>query len=102
MTSKQLSLDSAAALVPDGAQVVMSAGMERAPMALLRALARRRAKGLRALGVVGGAINMDFLCGARALASIDTCSVSLNPYHRDAPNFVRAIQTGQIRMFDNT
>jgi hypothetical protein len=45
---------------------------------------------------------MDFLAGAGALASIDTCSVSLNPYHREAPNFVRAIQTGRIRMFDNT
>jgi hypothetical protein len=45
---------------------------------------------------------MDFLVGSRVAASIDTCSVSFNPFHRDAPNFVRAIQTGQIRMFDNT
>ena len=102
MQDKLLSLEQAAALVPDGAQVVMSGGMTAAPMAMLRALAKRRAKGLRAVGVVGGAINMDFLVGARVAASIDTCSVSLNPFHRDAPNFVRAIQTGRIRMFDNT
>lgn len=102
MTSKLLSASQAAALVADGDQVVMSGGMTAAPMAMLRALAKRRAKGLRAIGVVGGALNMDFLCGAGALASIDTCSISLNPVQREAPNFLRAIQTGQIRMFDNT
>jgi glutaconate CoA-transferase subunit A len=100
--SKRLSLDQAAALVANGDQIVMSGGMTASPMAMLRALARRGARGLRALGVVGGAINMDFLAGAGAVASIDTCSVSLNPYQREAPNFVRAIQTGRIRMFDNT
>jgi glutaconate CoA-transferase subunit A len=102
MTHKVRSLEDAAKLVADGDQVVMSGGMSASPMAMLRALAKRRARGLRAVGVVGGALNMDFLCGAGALSSIDTCSVSFNPIQREAPNFLRAIQTGQIRMFDNT
>lgn len=102
MPAKLLTFPQAAALVSDGEQIVMSGGMSASPMAMVRALVKRRARGLRAVGVVGGAINMDFLAGAGALASIDTCSVSFNPIQRDAPNFLRAIQTGQIRMFDNT
>jgi len=102
MASKQLSLEEAASLVADGDQVVMSGGMSASPMAMLRALVKRGARGLHAVGVVGGALNMDFLAGAGALASIDTCSVTLNPFEREAPNFLRAVQTGQIRMFDNT
>jgi glutaconate CoA-transferase subunit A len=102
MSDKQRTLEAAAALVRDGAQVVMSAGMARAPMALLRQLVRRRARGLRLVGVVGGEINLDFLVGAGAAASVDTCSVTLGTFARTGPNFARWVTQGRVRALDNT
>lgn len=67
MRDKTRNAADAALLVKDGAQVVMSAGMQRAPMAIIRQLVRQGAKALRLAGVVGGAINLDFLVGAEVL-----------------------------------
>ena len=100
--TKLIALDAAAELVRDGDQIVMSGKMDWQPMAMLRSLVRRGARDLRVVGVVGAAINADFLTGAGSVASIDSCSVSLNPLSRDAPNFVRALLRGQIKMLDNT
>jgi acyl CoA:acetate/3-ketoacid CoA transferase alpha subunit len=80
----------------------MGAGMERAPMALLRELVRQRRQGLRLAGVVGGALNLDFLVGAGAAVSVDTCSVTLGRFARTGPNFQRHVQNGRIRALDNT
>ncbi len=102
MTSKIVSMDSAASLIRDGDQIVMSGGMDWSPMALLRAAVRRDIRELRAVGVVGGTIDMDFLIGAGAVASVDTCSVAFHPYARNAPNFVRHLTRGRIKMLDNT
>ena len=102
MTDKIVAMETAAELIRDGDQIVMSGGMDWTPMALLRAAVRRDARGLRAVGVVGGAIDMDFLIGAGAAASVDTCSVAFQPYGRDAPNFVRHLTRGRIKMLDNT
>ena len=102
MTGKTLTLTEAAALISDGDQVVMSAGMERSPMALLRELVRQGRRKLRLAGVVGGAINLDFLVGAGAVASVDTCSVTLAPFARTGPNFQRHVQQGRIKAMDNT
>ena len=102
MTDKTLTLAQAAALVADGDQVVMSAGMVRSPMALLRELVRQGRTGLRLAGVVGGALNLDFLVGAGAAASVDTCSVTLGPFARTGPNFQRHVQDGRIKALDNT
>ena len=102
MTDKIRTLAEAAALISDGDQVVMSAGMERSPMALLRELVRQGRRKLRLAGVVGGAINLDFLVGAGAVASVDTCSVTLPPFARTGPNFQRHVQQGRIMALDNT
>ena len=102
MRDKLLSLHAAAELVKDGDQVVMSARMEGAPMALLRELVRQRRRNLRLVGVVGGTINLDFLVGAGAAASVDTCSVSLAPFARTGPNFARHVTQGRIKALDNT
>ncbi|MCH7477616.1 MAG: hypothetical protein IIA14_05905 [SAR324 cluster bacterium] len=102
MRDKLLSLHAAAALVKDGDQVVMSSRMEGAPMALLREMVRQRRRHLRLLGVVGGTINLDFLVGAGAAASVDTCSVSLAPFARTGPNFARHVTQGRIKALDNT
>lgn len=102
MMNKQRTLSEAAAQVSDGCQIVMSAGMERAPMAMLRELVRAGRRELRLVGVVGGALNLDFMVGAGAAASIDTCSVTLGTFARTGPNFQRAVERGRLRPLDNT
>src|SRR5579863_3971295 len=71
MRSKLQTLEEAARLVKDGDQVVMSANMNKSPMALLRQLVRQGSKNLRTVGVVGGEINLDFLVGAGVASSVD-------------------------------
>ncbi len=102
MKDIRLSLQQAGALVADGDQIVMGAGMERSPMALLRELVRQERRSLRLVGVVGGALNLDFLVGAGAAASVDTCSVTLGRFARTGPNFQRHVQDGRIKALDNT
>lgn len=102
MTDKLCSLEDAAAQIHDGDQIVMSAGMQRAPMALLRELVRQGHQQLRLVGVVGAAINADFLLGAGAATSVDTCSVTLGAFARTGPNFQRMVQEGRLRPLDNT
>lgn len=102
MREKVRSLEQAAALVPSGASLVMSANMMRSPMALLRQLVRQGTRNLRVVGVVGGEINIDFLCGAGAVGVVDTCSVTLGSFARTGPNFARLVQQGRVKALDNT
>jgi len=102
MKEKLISLESAAGEIRDGDQIIMSARMEWAPMAMLRELARQGRRGLRLVGCVGGHINLDFPVGAGMAASIDTCSVHLGEFVRTAPNFSRHVTEGRIKALDNT
>ena len=102
MRDKLKSLEDAAALVGDHSQIVMSARLDWAPMAMLRTLVKQGRRNLRLIGVVGGQINLDFLVGAGAAESVDTCSVGLGPYARTGPNFARHVTEGRIRALDNT
>ena len=102
MASKVQSLKDAAAFVKDGASLVMSANLQRSPMAFLREVVRRRVSNLRVIGVVGGELNIDFLVGAGAVGIVDTCSVTLGEYARTGPNFARYVQAGRVRALDNT
>ena len=61
MQGKLKTLVEAAARVTSGAQVVMSANMHGSPMALLRQVVRQGTRDLRVIGVVHGAVNIDFL-----------------------------------------
>ena len=102
MREKLKSIAEAARLIQDGAQVVMSAGNVQPPMALLRQTIRQGSRALRAVGVVGGEINLDILVGAGVAESIDTCSVSLGEFARTGPNFARHVVEGRIKAMDNT
>jgi glutaconate CoA-transferase, subunit A len=102
MRRKVNSLAEAAACVRDGARLVMSANLQRSPMAFLRALVRRRVRDLRVIGVVGGDLNIDFLVGAGAVSVVDTCSVTLGEFARTGPNFARHVLAGRVRALDNT
>ena len=102
MREKLTTLENAAARVKSGAHLVMSANMHRAPMALLRQLVRQGTRGLRVVGVTGGAIDIDFLVGAGAVDVVDTCSVTLGEFARTGPNFARYVQAARVRALDNT
>jgi acyl CoA:acetate/3-ketoacid CoA transferase alpha subunit len=100
--SKVKPLEEAAACVSHGAWLVMSANLQRSPMAFLRELVRRRVRDLRVIGVVGGDLNIDFLVGAGAVRVVDTCSVTLGEFARTGPNFARHVLAGRVRALDNT
>ena len=102
MRDRLVTLEQAAAEVGTGAQVVMSANMNRSPMALLRQVVRQGTRDLRVVGVVGGEINIDFLVGAGAVRIVDTCSVTLGEFARTGPNFARYLQAGRVKSLDNT
>ncbi len=102
MRDKLRTLEQAAAQVKTGAQLVMSANMHHAPMALLRQAVRQGTRELRVVGVVGGEINIDFLVGAGVVRAVDTCSVTLGEFAHTGPNFARYVQAGRVRALDNT
>jgi len=102
MRDKLTTLEEAATRVKSGAVLVMSANMQRSPMALLRQLVRQGTRELRVVGVVGGEINIDFLVGAGVVSAVDTCSVTLGEFARIGPNFARYVQAGRVRALDNT
>src|SRR5215510_7316657 len=102
MREKLTTLEQAAATVKTGVQLVMSANMNRSPMAFLRQIVRQGTRDLRVVGVVGGEINIDFLVGAGAVRVVDTCSVTLGEFARTGPNFARYVETGRVKALDNT
>ena len=102
MREKLTTLEQAAAAVKSGMQLVMSANIQRAPMALLRQLVRQGTDKLRVIGVVGGDLNIDFLVGAGAVSVVDTCSVTLSEFARTGPNFSRYVLDGRVKALDNT
>jgi acyl CoA:acetate/3-ketoacid CoA transferase alpha subunit len=102
MRDKLTTLEQAAAAIKTGAQLVMSANIQRAPMALLRQVVRQGTNQLRVIGVVGGDLNIDFLVGANAVSVVDTCSVTMGEFARTGPNFARYVLGNRIRSLDNT
>ena len=102
MLDKLNTLERAAANIVSGAQLVMSANMYNAPMALLRQIVRQGTKDLRLVGVTGGGINLDFLVGAGAAQSVDTGSVTHGEFARGGPNFTRYVLETRVRALDNT
>jgi len=102
MPDKLKSLAEAATSVRSGSQLVMSANLQRSPMAFLREVVRRGTDKLRVIGVVGGDLNIDFLVGAGAVGVVDTCSVTLGEFARTGPNFERYVLGNRVRSLDNT
>ena len=102
MNTKLTTLKEAASRLKPGAQLVMSANLERAPMAFLREVVRQGVNKLRVIGVVGGDLNIDFLVGAGAVSVVDTCSVTMGAFARTGPNFESYVKAGRVRALDNT
>ena len=70
-------------------------------MEVVRALIRRKAKGLRLLGVPILGLSADLLIGAGCVAEIETSAVSLGEAGL-APRFTEAVEKGLIRVKDAT
>jgi glutaconate CoA-transferase subunit A len=97
---KRRSLDDLAAMVVDGAVVAVGGGLSaRAPMALLRALLRRNAKGLSVVGSAHG-IDIDLLSAGGALARSSESYVGFEQDFGLAPNYRRALESGAVAIDD--
>jgi glutaconate CoA-transferase, subunit A len=97
---KRASLDELASMVPDDAVIAVGGGLSsREPMALLRALLRRGAKGLTAVGSAHG-IDIDLLCAGGALARSAESYVGFEQDFGLAPNYRRAVESGAVEAQD--
>lgn len=94
-------LQSLAARVPDGALVALAPDYSWVPMALVRALIRRRIKDLNVLAAPIGGMAVDLLVGAGAVTSLEAAAVSLGEAG-PAPRFTMAVESGELLMRDTT
>lgn len=95
LESKVRSLEEAAALIPDGATIGLGGlSMNAAPMAFVRALARRRVKDLTLVAIVAG-MPVEWLVAAGCVRSVVSGLVSLEGFGL-APQFRAAVQRGDV------
>ena len=90
-----------AARIPDGALLAVPPDNSLSPAALVRALVRRGARGLRLLGVPVSGYATDLLIGAGCVASVQTSAVTLGE-SGTAPCFSRAVRAGTVEVIDAT
>ena len=90
-----------AAEIPDGALIGLPPDYSLPAMEVVRALIRRRARGLKLLGVPILGFSADLLIGAGCVAEIETSAVSLGEAGL-APRFTEAAQKGEIKIRDAT
>jgi glutaconate CoA-transferase subunit A len=90
-----------AAAIPDGALIGLPPDHSLPAMEVVRALIRRRARGLKLLGVPVLGFSADLLIGAGCVAEVETSAVSLGEAGL-APRFTEAAQKGEIRIRDAT
>ena len=93
--------DAIAARIPDGALLGLPPDNSTPAMAVVHALIRRRARGLRLLGVPVLGMSADLLIGAGCVAEVESSAVSLGEAGL-APRFTEAVERGEIRMRDAT
>jgi glutaconate CoA-transferase subunit A len=97
---KRTRLEDVAALVKDGDTVAVGGGLSsREPMAILRALLRRKARNLRVIGSAHG-IDVDMLCGGGAVSCTSESYVGFEQDFGIAPNYRRACEAGEVRVDD--
>jgi glutaconate CoA-transferase, subunit A len=90
-----------ARLIPDGALVAMPPDYSMPAMEVVRCLIRRKARGLRLLGVPILGLCADLLIGAGCVEEIESSAVSLGEAGL-APRFSDAIENGRLKMKDAT
>jgi glutaconate CoA-transferase subunit A len=87
--------------IPDGSLLGLPPDYSMPAMAVVHALIRRKAKGLRLLGVPVLGLSADLLIGAGCVAEVESSAVSLGEAGL-APRFTEAAERGEIRMKDAT
>ena len=90
-----------AAEIPDGAFLGLPPDYSMPAMEVVRALIRRRAQGLRLLGVPVLGMCADMLIGAGCVTEVESSAVSLGEAGL-APRFTEAAERGEIRIRDAT
>ncbi len=90
-----------AAGIPDGALLALPPDYSLVAMEVVRALIRRKAKGLRLLGVPILGMSADLLIGAGCVAEVETSAVSLGEAGL-APRFTEAVEKNLIKVKDAT
>ena len=93
--------DDLAAEIPDGALIGLPPDYSLVAMEAVRALVRRKARGLRLLGVPQLGLCADLLIGAGCVAEIETSAVTLGEAGL-APRFTEAAEKGEILVRDTT
>jgi glutaconate CoA-transferase subunit A len=94
-------LKSLAQRVVDGSLVAIAPDYSWVPMALVRELIRRKAKGLSLLTVPISGMAADILIGAGVVVRIETAAVTLGEIGL-APRFTDAVESGSLSVLDST
>lgn len=100
-TQRLANAEAIAARIPDGACIALPPDYSLPAMEVVRALVRRRARGLHLLGVPVLGFCADLLIGAGCVEVVETSAVSLGEAGM-APRFTEALETGKVRMIDAT
>lgn len=102
MSDKLMTLPAAARLVPDGALITLGGTLlHRSPSAFVREMARQ---GRRSLALVkpSPGYDIDLLCAAGCLSRTNAGIVTFEANFGMAPNFRRAVESGQVQHTENT
>jgi glutaconate CoA-transferase subunit A len=98
---KRRDLNDLAGEVKDGDVVAVGGGLSsRVPMAILRAVLRRKVRNLTVAGSAHG-IDIDLLCGAGAVSCSSESYVGFEQDFGIAPNYRRACESGEVRIDDS-
>jgi glutaconate CoA-transferase subunit A len=99
--NKRADLEEVAGAVKDGQVVAVGGGLSsRVPMAILRAVLRRKVRNLTVAGSAHG-IDIDLLCGAGAVSCTSESYVGFEQDFGIAPNYRRACEAGEVRIDDS-
>src|SRR4249920_3040443 len=90
-----------AARIPDGALLALPPDYSLVAMEVVRALIRKKIKGLRLLGVPILGMSADLLIGAGCVAEVETSAVSLGEAGL-APRFTEAVEKKSLLVKDAT
>jgi glutaconate CoA-transferase subunit A len=97
MTNKVITLEEAAKLVKDGDMVAFGGNvLHRAPMAFAREIIRQRKKSLKVVKTAG-AHEVDILCAAGCVDSVDAGFISYETEYGLANHYRKAVQSGEVK-----
>lgn len=96
-----VSADDLVANVADGAKIAIAVDSNGVPMELVRALIRRRVRGLHLVCVPTSGLAADMLIGAGCVGTVETSAISLGE-HGTPYRFHDALKRGAVRILDAT